>query len=217
VALARAVVREPRAFLMDEPLSNLDAKLRVQTRGELKRLQHELRTTTVYVTHDQSEAMTLAGRVAVMRGGRLQQFDTPLNVYHRPANRFVAGFVGNPPMNFVEGRIDAAARLFVAGDLRIDLPERLLLAAGRGRERVVLGVRPEHVRVELSARAGWLPTAVYVTEQMGNEALVFLRLGTEKIIARAAADFRAEPETPAWIKLDDDRLHLFDADTGDAL
>ena len=217
VALARAVVREPRAFLMDEPLSNLDAKLRVQTRGELKRLQHELRTTTVYVTHDQSEAMTLAGRVAVMRGGRLQQFDTPLNVYHRPANRFVAGFVGNPPMNFLEGRCDASARLFVAGDVRIDVPERLLLAAGGGRERVLLGVRPEHVRVELSAREGWLPTAVYVTEQMGNETLVFLRLGASQLIARAAPDLRAEPESTAWLKLDEDRLHLFDADTGDAL
>ena len=160
--------------------------------------------------------MTLAGRVAVMRGGRLQQFDAPLAVYHRPANRFVAGFVGNPPMNFLEGRLDAPARLFVAGDLRIDVPERLL-AAAPGRERVVLGVRPEHVRVGGAAREGWLPTAVYVTEQMGNETLVFLRLGAGKIIARADADFRAEPETPAWIKFDDDRLHLFDADSGDAL
>ena len=102
VALARAIVREPRAYLMDEPLSNLDARLRVQMRGELKRLQHQLGTTTIYVTHDQAEAMTLASRVAVMKKGRLQQFDTPLNIYNRPANRFVAEFVGNPSMNFLD-------------------------------------------------------------------------------------------------------------------
>src|SRR6185436_961407 len=109
VALARAIVREPRAYLMDEPLSNLDARLRVQMRGELKRLQHELGTTTIYVTHDQAEAMTLAHRVAVMHQGKLQQFDTPLTIYDSPANRFVAEFVGNPGMNFITGRIDAAA------------------------------------------------------------------------------------------------------------
>jgi multiple sugar transport system ATP-binding protein len=107
VALARAVIREPRVYLMDEPLSNLDAKLRVQMRGELKRLQHELGTTTIYVTHDQAEAMTLASRVAIMRAGKLQQFDTPLNIYNRPSNRFVAEFVGSPSMNFIEGRLDA--------------------------------------------------------------------------------------------------------------
>jgi multiple sugar transport system ATP-binding protein len=216
VALARAVVREPRAFLMDEPLSNLDAKLRVQTRGELKRLQHELRTTTLYVTHDQSEAMTLAGRVAVMREGHLQQFDTPLDVYDRPANRFVAGFVGNPPMNFLEGRLDTSARVFVAAGVSVPLTGRLLDAC-EGRERVALGVRPEHVHVGREAGEGRLPASVYVTEQMGNETLVFLRLGETKIIARAPADFRAEPETPAWLRLDEDGLHLFDADSGDAL
>src|SRR5690349_19858975 len=107
VALARAIVREPRAYLMDEPLSNLDARLRVQMRGELKRLQHQLGTTTIYVTHDQAEAMTLATRVAVMKRGQLQQFDTPLNIYNRPANRFVAEFVGSPSMNFVDGRIES--------------------------------------------------------------------------------------------------------------
>src|SRR5574338_314879 len=106
VSLARAIVREPRAYLMDEPLSNLDARLRVQMRGELKRLQHQLGTTTIYVTHDQAEAMTLASRVAVMKRGRLQQFDTPLNIYTHPANRFVAEFVGSPSMNFVDGKID---------------------------------------------------------------------------------------------------------------
>jgi multiple sugar transport system ATP-binding protein len=114
VALARAIVREPRAYLMDEPLSNLDARLRVQMRGELKHLQHELGTTTIYVTHDQVEAMTLAHRVAVMRNGQLQQFDTPLNIYNRPANQFVAEFVGSPGMNFLSGEVDRPARAFTA-------------------------------------------------------------------------------------------------------
>src|SRR5918996_1291481 len=117
VALARAIVREPRAYLMDEPLSNLDARLRVQMRGELKRLQHQLGTTTIYVTHDQAEAMTLASRVAVMKRGKLQQFDTPLNIYNRPANRFVAEFVGSPSMNFIDGRIEQA--VFVSDSIRI--------------------------------------------------------------------------------------------------
>ncbi|HVF48904.1 MAG TPA: ABC transporter ATP-binding protein [Pyrinomonadaceae bacterium] len=216
VALARAVVREPRVYLMDEPLSNLDAKLRVQMRGELKRLQHELGTTTVYVTHDQSEAMTLAHRVAVMRGGRLQQFDTPLNIYNRPANRFVAEFVGSPPMNFIEGRIDAAGRSFRSGGLALPLLESQLSRLA-GRERATLGIRPEHVHVETGERAGSFAASVYVAELMGNETLVFLRLGDEKIIARAPADFRAEPETRVHARLEMDRADFFDAESGAAL
>src|SRR5690349_204355 len=124
VALARAIVREPRAYLMDEPLSNLDARLRVQMRGELKHLQHQLGTTTIYVTHDQAEAMTLASRVAVMKKGRLQQFDTPMNIYNQPANRFVAEFVGSPSMNFIEGRIEAGT--FVSDSLQIPLRQEQL-------------------------------------------------------------------------------------------
>ncbi len=216
VALARAIVREPRVYLMDEPLSNLDARLRVQMRGELKRLQHELGTTTVYVTHDQAEAMTLAHRVAVMRGGRLQQFDTPMNIYHRPANRFVAQFVGSPSMNLLEGRKDTAARSFRSGAVALGLSQSQL---GRldGRERVTLGIRPEHIRIATSAREGGLPASVYVTELMGNETLVFLKLGEEKIIARAGADFRAEPEEQVWVSFEMERAEFFDAESGEAL
>jgi multiple sugar transport system ATP-binding protein len=217
VALARAVVRSPKVYLMDEPLSNLDARLRVQMRGELKRLQHELGTTTVYVTHDQSEAMTLAHRVAVMRAGRLQQFDTPMNIYNRPANRFVAEFVGSPGMNFIEGNVDPGGRVFTSGGLILALPvpqiERL-----KDKGRATLGVRPEHVHVSTSAREGWQPATVYVTELMGNETFVFLRLaGGEKIIARAAADFRAEQETPAWVRFELGGAAFFDTDTGEAV
>jgi multiple sugar transport system ATP-binding protein len=217
VALARAVVRSPRVYLMDEPLSNLDAKLRVQTRGELKRLQHELGTTTVYVTHDQAEAMTLAHRVAVMRAGRLQQFDTPMNIYNRPANRFVAEFVGSPPMNFVEGEADAAARAFTSGALALPLSESQLERLG-GRGRVTLGIRPEHVRVAALRREGWLPADVYVTELMGSETLVCLRLtGGGRIIARAPADFRAEQEATVWVRFEMERADFFDTDSGAAL
>jgi multiple sugar transport system ATP-binding protein len=191
VALARAIVREPRAYLMDEPLSNLDARLRVQMRGELKRLQHELGTTTIYVTHDQAEAMTLASRVAVMSRGRLQQFDTPLNIYNHPANRFVAEFVGSPSMNFIDAKI------------AVDL---LKLPAGRAQE---VGLRPEHVHVFTEPVTDSIPATVYVTELMGNETFVFLSAGTQRMIARAPADFRADVESKVWLRIDADKAHFF--------
>src|ERR1044072_8859280 len=187
VALARAIVREPRAYLMDEPLSNLDARLRVQMRGELKRLQHQLGTTTIYVTHDQAEAMTLASRVAVMRKGRLQQFDTPMNIYNFPANRFVAEFVGSPSMNFIEER------------------------------DVTRGIRPEHIQVFSEPQAGGIEASVYVTELMGNETFVFLSVGATRLIARAPADFRAEVESKVWLQLATDKVHYFDPKSGERL
>ncbi len=187
VALARAIVREPRAYLMDEPLSNLDARLRVQMRGELKRLQHQLGTATIYVTHDQAEAMTLASRVAVMRKGRLQQFDTPMNIYNCPANRFVAEFVGSPSMNFIEG------------------------------EQVTIGIRPEHIQVFSEPRDGAIAASVYVTELMGNETFVFLSVGTNRLIARAPADFRAEVESKVWLQFAEDKMHYFDPQSGESL
>jgi multiple sugar transport system ATP-binding protein len=187
VALARAIVREPRAYLMDEPLSNLDARLRVQMRGELKRLQHQLGTTTIYVTHDQAEAMTLASRVAVMRKGRVQQFDTPMNIYNRPANRFVAEFVGSPSMNFIEG------------------------------SQVTLGIRPEHIQVLTQPQDEAIPATVYVTELMGNETFVFVSIGPNRLIARAPGDFRAELESQVWLKIDTDKLHFFAADDADEI
>ena len=202
VALARAIVREPRAYLMDEPLSNLDARLRVQMRGELKRLQHQLGTTTIYVTHDQAEAMTLASRVAVMRKGRLQQFDTPMNIYNHPANRFVAEFVGSPSMNFVEGRIEAGR--FVSDALQIQL------SGVADRSQVTIGIRPEHIHVFTHPQDGAIAATVYVTELMGNETFVFLSVGANRLIARAPADFRAELESRVWITITTDKIHFFD-------
>jgi multiple sugar transport system ATP-binding protein len=201
VALARAIVREPRAYLMDEPLSNLDARLRVQMRGELKRLQHKLGTTTIYVTHDQAEAMTLASRVAVMKKGVLKQFDTPLNIYNHPANRFVAEFVGSPSMNFIDGVIDSGGVFRSEGvQLRVN---------GSAQRQVTLGIRPEHIRVLAGPEPDAVQAQVYVTELMGNETFVFLTAGPHKLIARAPADFRAELESTAWLKFDTTKLHFF--------
>jgi len=208
VALARAIVREPRAYLMDEPLSNLDARLRVQMRGELKRLQHQLGTTTIYVTHDQAEAMTLASRVAVMKKGRLQQFDTPLNIYNTPANRFVAEFVGSPSMNFVDGEIEAGT--FVSNSMRIVLNE----AHRPAQSRVTIGIRPEHIQVLTAPRDGAIEARVYVTELMGNETFVFLSVGRNRLIARAPAEFRAEVETKVWLRVATEKIHWFDPATG---
>jgi len=214
VALARAIVREPRAYLMDEPLSNLDARLRVQMRGELKHLQHQLGTTTIYVTHDQAEAMTLASRVAVMRKGRLQQFDTPMNIYNHPANRFVAEFVGSPSMNFVEGTV--AAGKFISDALQIPLrPEQLTELTDRS--QLTIGIRPEHIQVLTEPRDGAIAASVYVTELMGNETFVFLSVGSNRLIVRAAADFSAELERRVWIEITTNKIHFFDPVSGNVI
>ena len=213
VALARAIVRHPRAFLMDEPLSNLDAKLRLQMRGELKRLQQTLGTTTVYVTHDQAEAMTLGNRVAVMHQGRLQQFDTPLEIYNRPANRFVAEFVGSPGMNFIEGRIDLAQRVFVSDGLTVALTDELL-SRTCGESACTLGVRPEHVRLSTIQSNHWTPVTVYVTEMMGSETFVIVETGSQKIVVRIPGSFRADTGRSAWISFDITKAQLFNRDTG---
>jgi multiple sugar transport system ATP-binding protein len=213
VALARAIVRHPRVFLMDEPLSNLDAKLRVYMRGELKRLQYELGTTTLYVTHDQAEAMTLAHRVAVMQGGRLQQFDTPLNIYERPANKFVAGFMGSPSMNFLDGTLVHSERRFVSQDITIAFRSQAL-SLPHGPTQVVLGVRPENIKLSVTEFDGGLPATVYVTEALGNETFVFLNLGKGRIVARTGPAMRLEMESKVWISFDETKLHFFDPVSG---
>ncbi|NAZ37850.1 ABC transporter ATP-binding protein [Rubellimicrobium sp. CFH 75288] len=204
VALARAIVRRPRLFLMDEPLSNLDAKLRVSMRAELKRLHHDLGTTIVYVTHDQSEAMTLATRVAVMEGGRIRQLDTPQAIYERPADRFVAGFVGSPPMNFlpVRGGPEGAE---VAG-------QRIEGIAVPG--AAVLGIRPEDLEVVAPEAAG-LCAQVFAVEFTGAATLATLRLGGEMVQAtcRPGAPVPDYDET-VGLRIRPGRAHLFDAATG---
>ena len=220
VALARAIVRRPQAFLMDEPLSNLDAKLRVQTRAELIELQRRLETTVIYVTHDQVEAMTMGHRIAIMRDGVLQQVGPPQEVYDTPANLFVANFIGTPPMNMVPGRVvasDAGGAGSLAVELpgaRVELPPELAgRLAQRGVGEVVIGVRPEHL---LLGTDGAVPAFVSVVESLGHERHVICRLedGT-MVITRQAADLPA-PDVGDAVRLQAEsaRFHVFDADSG---
>ncbi|XAL99952.1 sn-glycerol-3-phosphate ABC transporter ATP-binding protein UgpC [Phycisphaeraceae bacterium D3-23] len=219
VAVGRAIVRDPACFLFDEPLSNLDAKLRVQTRAELKRLHHRLKTTTIYVTHDQEEAMTLGDRVVVMSDGEIQQCDTPLNVFHKPANRFVASFVGMPPMNQVEGELQQRdGGVYFAGggiDLRLreDHAQRVAGHIGQG---VVMGVRPEglHLRQTQSANDGHstIQVTVGVTEPLGSTMDIFTTTSTgEAIVARVKAEL-IDPGSAATLYVDADQLHIFEPD-----
>ena len=205
VALARAIVRQPTVFLMDEPLSNLDAKLRVTMRGELKNLQHQLQVTTVYVTHDQIEAMTLAHRVAVMYGGIIQQLGPPEEIYNNPANLFVAGFIGNPAMNLIHGDLQAGA--FVAPDVHIDN-----VSTGVSRQNVVLGVRSEDL-VVVDAGQGDINAPIFSVELTGENTLVTVRVGKQHVIARADRFYRNEIDTPIGIKVNTEHTYLFDAST----
>ena len=208
VALARAIVRRPAAFLMDEPLSNLDAKLRGHMRAELKHMQSQLGTTTIYVTHDQVEAMTLAHRVALLERGTLQQLDTPANIYNRPANLFVAGFIGSPPMNFLKGAL--------AGG-RFDGPAGSFNTMSLGSERAAtIGIRPEDCRIT-SVGQGQIRGEIYATELMGDHVLVTCRCGGETVAVKADKTFTEPIGTPISVGFDDQALHLFGGDHGNRI
>jgi multiple sugar transport system ATP-binding protein len=219
VALARAIVRRPAAFLMDEPLSNLDAKLRVQTRAELIELQDRLQATIIYVTHDQVEAMTMGHRIAVMSAGRLHQVGPPQDVYERPANVFVGGFIGTPPMNMIAGTVktDGDDVVLALPDATLTLPPPLARAVtSRGMEWIIVGVRPEHL--ELSP-TGMVPGIVAVVESLGHECQVVCRVetdrGVELIVARQSSEI-TPPRVGEHIRLSTtvDRLHVFDPVSG---
>ncbi|MCZ8272142.1 MAG: ABC transporter ATP-binding protein [Microcystis sp. LE19-4.1E] len=206
VALARAIVRKPKVFLMDEPLSNLDAKLRVSTRAQIKNLHHELKTTTIYVTHDQIEAMTLADRVVVMNKGEVQQVGTPLEIYDRPANTFVASFIGNPAMNLIPGRIQGgtftAPGIAVPGLLALDGP-------------VTLGFRAEDAQVAVS---GEITAPVYSMELLGDSSMVTLQLGGAALAAiKTPKDFQARIGATLSARVPAGLCHLFDAASGQRL
>jgi ABC-type sugar transport system ATPase subunit len=215
VALARAIVRKPQAFLMDEPLSNLDAKLRVQTRRELARLHEDLQTTTVFVTHDQVEAMTLGQRVAIIASGRLQQVGRPQDVYDRPANLFVAGFIGSPPMNILP--LDRTPEGFQAGGGKIHLDTSLAPAAAP--ETLALGVRPEALRIGIPEAPGALSflAPVQVVEHLGSQVNLECAAGGVAVTAVAQGHVRAVPgqSIPLWCGRED--LHFFDGHTGERL
>jgi len=207
VALARAIIRTPRVFLMDEPLSNLDAKLRVQMRAELKHLQHELQVTTIYVTHDQIEAMTLAHRVAVMNRGVIEQLGTPKDIYNNPRTLFVAGFIGSPPMNLIDG--EARNGVFTGpGGIRV---------GGLGRAnvmRAVMGVRPEDVQVLAGNHGDANATApIYSVELTGESTLVSVRAGDHLLTMRADKNFAGDFDQMVGVRIAPDRVFLFDRES----
>jgi multiple sugar transport system ATP-binding protein len=215
VAIGRAIVRQPRVFLFDEPLSNLDAQLRNEMRSEIKRLHQRLGATIIYVTHDQVEAMTLADRIAVLSAGRVMQVDTPHQIYNQPAALFVAGFTGAPPMNLVDGELVAAG--FDLGGVALALPAGLQQRASAA-GRLKLGLRPENLRLTREHEADQaVPAEVVLLEPLGAETLVTLRIGRCEMVARWPAQFVAPPGSTLMAHVRAAQLHLFDAVSGAAL
>ena len=208
VAMGRAIVRDPQVFLFDEPLSNLDAKLRVQMRTEIRELHLRLKTTTVYVTHDQIEAMTMADRIVVMQGGRIEQVGAPLELYDRPANVFVASFIGSPSMNLIDGVVQGD--LLVAGDARLPLPMGFRAQDGRA---VVYGIRPEHLAVGTSGLSG----TVAVVEPTGSETHVVCRVAGHEVTAVFRDRVTLQPGDAVVLAPDAGMVHVFDKDTGTRL
>jgi len=222
VALGRAIVRHPRVFLFDEPLSNLDAKLRVQMRVELKKLHLRLGTTAIYVTHDQVEAMTLGDRVVVMKDGVVQQVGEPLELYNQPANKFVAGFIGSPAMNFAAVTVTEADGSLIAENsgLRIKLPDEIAqrLRGHIGRE-VILGVRPEDLTVARSADLDHpcFDAVIEVVEQLGSEILLDMKVGESIMVASVEPTARVRVADKLRVAMRRSRLHVFDAQTEAAI
>jgi multiple sugar transport system ATP-binding protein len=209
VAMGRAIVRDPQVFLFDEPLSNLDAKLRVQMRAEIKELHQRLGSTSIYVTHDQIEAMTMGDRIVVMREGIVEQIGSPLDLYDRPANPFVAGFIGSPAMNFIQGAFGAnGARGVVAQD-GTTLPTRVKGEEGR---KVIYGVRPEHLA--LAGPSEGLLAEVVLVEPTGAETLIVCQIGSARVQALFKERHRFKPGEQIWLRPELDAIHLFDVATG---
>ena len=220
VAVGRAIVRKPKVFLFDEPLSNLDAKLRVQMRTEISKLHTSLEATMIYVTHDQVEAMTMGGRIVVMKDGRIQQNDTPLNLYNKPVNQFVAGFIGSPSMNFVQGTLvaEGGGLVFDEGNLRLPLPKEHhdTLKDHVGKE-VTLGIRPEDIHdpdsMGRSVEAVEIEALVEVVEPMGNEVFLYLTTGKSSFVARVDPVHIPTVKQRVRLAAEIDKAHFFDRET----
>jgi len=220
VALGRAMVRQPSVFLMDEPLSNLDAALRISMRAEIKQLHHAMQTTFVYVTHDQAEALTLADRIVVMRDGVVQQIGSPDQIYEQPRNMFVASFLGNPPINFLEGTVapSEGGPCFVCGDLRLALPAALAAgAAAQGQGDVVLGIRAEDVSEQPGPPERALRGRVTSVLPVGSDQFLGLQTAGGQIFLRVGKDRRHREGEDACLSVSTNRLHLFDKRSGDSL
>jgi multiple sugar transport system ATP-binding protein len=208
VALGRAIVRNPKAFLMDEPLSNLDAKLRTYMRAELKKLHERIKTTIIYVTHDQVEAMTMASRISLLNDGVLQQLGTPDEIYNNPSNTFVGGFIGTPPMNFVAGEIED--NNFVCKDFSYALPARLKTDV----KKVMLGIRPEDIEVRDD---GEIDGEAYVIEPLGSETLLSVKTGENTFMVKTKPDLEVKVGDKLSLSLNDKKIHLFDGETLNAI
>lgn len=217
VATGRAIVREPEVYLFDEPLSNLDAKLRKHMRTELARIHQELETTTVYVTHDQEEAMTMADRIVILRSGELQQVGSPKEVYHKPENRFVADFIGSPSMNFVDVNLSEAGVLEAEG-LSFELKETVNEMLSPGQSRYILGVRPEDITIDEDAPVNKsLSAIVDVVEIVGSDNFIYLDHAGEEFRVRVDSDIEPAAGDEVRLTFSDDSIHLFDVQTGEAI
>ena len=215
VALGRAIVREPKVFLMDEPLSNLDAKLRLHMRAELKRLQKELGTTTIYVTHDQAEAMTMGDRIAIMNLGELQQLSSPDQAYDAPENLFVAGFLGSPPMNLIDCSLKSNG-ILDSGQFQLSLPKTVsdILMQKASESEVILGFRPEDVSVMNDQFPNSIETEVYIYEPLGAEIIVDLKIGENLLKVKTPPHTKLSIRDKKWINIDPTKIHIFDKKTG---
>ncbi|GAB4413855.1 MAG: sugar ABC transporter ATP-binding protein [Anaerolineae bacterium] len=220
VAVARAIAVHAEVLLMDEPLSNLDALLRLEMRAELKRLLAEIKATTIYVTHDQIEALSMGDRIAVMRDGKILQFDSPTKVYDMPADRFVAGFIGTPPMNFLEGQVrreNGEVRVYI-GDYALkpvaEMTETLSRYDGK---MIVAGIRAENMEALSQPAEDALKVTVLVVEPLGSQNLLTIRIGSDIIKVSTHPDFRAVPDQPIWIRFPSDKIRWIDRDSGKAL
>ncbi|WP_017656120.1 ABC transporter ATP-binding protein [Fortiea contorta] len=221
VALGRAIARNPQVFLMDEPLSNLDAKLRAETRAQIVKLQRQLGTTTIYVTHDQTEAMTMGDRIAIMNQGKIQQVATPLELYNAPANRFVAEFIGSPPMNFIPVKFHAP-QLITHAQFRLTLPQIWADALQKyDGQTIILGIRPEHLSVSVPATKN-LSVQVDLVENLGNDSFLTVKLAESQFPSRNTANYlqvRVQPERlvsigeQIWLSLTPEKIHFFDPET----
>jgi multiple sugar transport system ATP-binding protein len=222
VALGRAIVRDPKVFLMDEPLSNLDAKLRLQMRTELKRLQRELKVTTIYVTHDQVEAMTMGDKIAIMESGALQQFDFPTQIFNSPASLFVAGFVGSLPMNLLDCNLTEKNGSYAldSGTFIVPITANMseLIKKSASTSELILGIRPEEVSLtkECSPDA-FIEGEVYVTELLGTEVIIHIKMGDSLLKVKTSADFDINTGEKVWIGFRKDKIHIFDKKTEKAI
>lgn len=220
VAVGRAIVRQPKVFLFDEPLSNLDAKLRVQMRTEISKLHNRLQATMIYVTHDQVEAMTMGDRIVVINQGVIQQIDDPLSLYHSPANRFVAGFIGSPPMNFVEGSLQAESGsiTFKSDGFSLRIPDRMHEPLRQhGATEVTFGIRPEDILAKDFSEDAAADARVEVVEPLGSEVMLYLVVGEQSLVGKVDSTIHPEPNTDLRIGFNMSRCHFFDTKEGQAI